>query len=139
MKEYTRDSVEFIRIGYHDACIDFTVKFREWSGSLWTNRFMELKQAINAAGEYNEFDPSKVIKAIEQVDTLIDEVQFGREGSPVMYLRLISGTWDEFSKTFRKHTSAKLHNLEKHIRVAFSDTAFDEWSRERNVIRVWWD
>jgi hypothetical protein len=135
MKEYTRDSVEFVRIGYHDACINFVVKFREWSGS--TERFTELKQAINAAGQYNEFEPSKVIRAIEQVCCFIDEIQFGREGSPVMYLRLISHIQD--GEVWFKHSAKTLRRIENVIKKAFSKTMFDEWSREGNVIRVWWD
>jgi hypothetical protein len=136
-RQYARNNVEFVRIGYNDACIDFTVTFREFS--LNTNRFAELKQAIRAAGQYNEFEPAKVIKAIEQVDTLIDEVQFGREGSPVMYLRLIRGVWDQSAKTVNVYTTAKLRSIEKQIKGAFSETVFDEWSRDKLAIRIWWD
>ena len=137
-KEYARDTVEFVRIGYHDACINFTVQFREFSSND-RNRFAELKQAIRAAGQYNEFEPSKVIGALDLVSNFIEEIQFGREGSPVMYLRLIASTWDSASETWHKHSSKTLRHIEGFIKGAFSNAVFDEFSREGNVIRVWWD
>ena len=136
-KEYARNTVEFVRIGYHDACINFTVHFREFSETDAPNRFSELKQAIRAAGQYNEFEPMKVIKALEQVSNMIESIQFGREGSPVMYLRLVSGAWDGAS--WRKHSLKTIKHMENVIKGAFSPTVFDEWSRDGNVIRVWWD
>src|SRR5579863_9750881 len=109
-KEYARDTVEFVRIGYHDACINFTVQFREFSGTEVPCRFSELKQAIQAAGQYNEFEPSKVNKALDSISNFIEQVQFGREGSPVMYLHLISGVWD--GEVWRKHTTKTIKHIE---------------------------
>lgn len=139
MKEYARDTVEFVRIGYHDACIDFTVRFRE-SSLNESNRFAELKQAIRAAGSYNEFEPKKVIKALDLVSNFIEEIQFGREGSPVMYLHIISAVWDATSETWCKRSPKTLRHIESVIKGVFSNAAaFDEFSRDGNVIRIWWD
>lgn len=139
-KEYARDTVEFVRIGYHDACINFTVQFREFSGND-KDRFAELKRAIHAAGQYNEFEPVKIIAALDACSNLIEEIRFGREGSPVMYLRLIACTWDSNIEQWFKYSAKKLQSIEHQIKEVFTtaNTVFDEWSRDGLTIRVWWD
>lgn len=140
-KEYARNTVEFVRIGYHDACIDFTVLFREFSGES-KNRFAELKKAIHAAGQYNEFEPAKVVSALDKVSNLIEQVQFGREGSPVLYLRLIASVWSTETETWRKYSAYELEGMEQRVKHAFANTVFDEWDRDKTdgvTIRVWWD
>lgn len=134
-KEYPRNDVEFVRIGYHDACINFLVTFRTYSRE--ANRFADLKKAVHAAGEYNEFSPSAVCAAISQASYLVQTIQFGREGSPVMYLEINPGRFE--GDKYVEYTSKELRAIELQVKGAFSDTRFDEWSRTGNTIRVWWD
>src|SRR5271166_3440895 len=119
-KEYKRDAVEFVRIGYNDACTNFKVWFHSSDFDLFS-------KAVYAAGEYNAFRPPLVNRAFAQIKDLLRSVEFGREGSPVMYLELKSEHKDNHAVAFN-------------IRSTFISTTPSEFNvRPDGKIRIWWD
>src|ERR1019366_3292901 len=80
-QETKRDHVNFVRVGYNDACTDFVVRFNKYD-------FDHLEQAIKNVGDYNEFNGAAVAKAFAKIKHLVYNAEFGREGSPVLYLKL---------------------------------------------------
>jgi hypothetical protein len=126
--EVERDHVNFVRIGYQDACTDFTVHFYLYSG----NGSEQLKDAIRAAGQYNDFSPARVIKAFDKIAHMVDEASFGREGSPVLYLKLKSSV--------APVDAERLQRLQGEIIAAFKSAAADEADAvSARTVRLWWD
>lgn len=115
-----RDSVEFVRIGYFDACTDFTVGF-------WRGDCEDLKKAVGTVKAYNDFSSVRVNKAIDKVrEALADKIQsyrFGREGSPVLYII----PYGEASEILDA------------VKIAFAGTRYDEFGVSREAVRIWWD
>lgn len=126
MIEHERNDVKFIGIGYHDACINFLVKFANY-------RFDQLEQAITNVGDYNEFNGATVVKTFAKIKHLVYQASFGREGSPVLYLYINRGEFgnepigvqevlDEFSN-MRKSKPDEID--------------VDEYNPA--LVRLWWD
>src|SRR4030095_6301724 len=79
-----RDAIAFVKLGYGDS---FVLGFR----SLYfrTDRLTTIEaQAVMRIIEYNGFDGNKVADAIEQFKGKFAAYEFGREGSPVLYVSL---------------------------------------------------
>lgn len=126
-QEYKRDSVEFVRIGYNDACINFLVKFDRYD-------FDNLRKAIKNVDEYNEFQGAKVAAAFKKIEHLALSASFGREGSPVLYIRLRREDAEV------PGTGAVIGADE--VLKAMKSTLPDEADVERNdagMLRFWWD
>src|SRR5512146_2766031 len=73
------DLIEFVRLGFHDCSLDFKVRL---------GRADHLADVLNAAGGYNDFEPSRVFHALADVLPLVSSIEFGREASRVMYLEI---------------------------------------------------
>lgn len=129
-RETERDHVNFVGIGYNDACTDFVVTFRR-------GQFHELKQAIKNVGDYNYFNGERIVQEFQKIEHLVLSAKFGREGSPVLYLTVereddgtnlgrpiaVSEVMSQFSKMRSKSKPDE-------INVDFYDAA---------TIRFWWD
>lgn len=132
-RDTKRDHVNFVRIGYNDACTDFVVRFHHYD-------FDQLEKAIKNVGDYNEFNGAAIAKAFAKIKHLVYSVEFGREGSPVLYLHLkrdytegvtTPGTGDpigveEVMKAFK--------GMRKHS----PDEAFAD-QYDAGSLRFWWD
>ncbi len=128
--ETKRDHVNFVRVGYNDACTDFVVRFNKYD-------FDQLQQAIKNVGDYNAFNGAAVAKAFASIKQLVYSAEFGREGSPVLYLHLrredasVPGTGyplgaDEVMAAFKR--------LRKH-------GPDEAWADQYDAasLRFWWD
>jgi hypothetical protein len=73
------DLIEFVRLGFHDCSLDFKVRL---------GRADHLADVLNAAGDYNDFEPSRVFHALADVLPSVSSIEFGREASPVMYVEI---------------------------------------------------
>jgi hypothetical protein len=121
--EHARNSVEFVRIGFNDCCIFFTVGF-------YRHDFADFRLAVKAAGQYNNFDPRAVLKAFDKIADSLDRVYFGREGSPVMYL-----------KVEHSEDPAEIERRLVAVEAAFGrGVEVDEMDRAgTRTLRCWWD
>lgn len=82
-------------------------------------RATSLPVVLKAIGEYNQFYPSRVARAIMSVDKRAS-VYVGREGSPALYI---------------KTTPAKAPKMRAALRAAKAD----EIGTKKGYIRAWWD
>ncbi len=81
-------------------------------------------------GRYNEFDPNELAHAIASTRG-IREVKFGRDFSPVLYIRVERGKM-----------SSVFNNFRRHMRAENRPNEWDFDDREKfgeGVIRAWWD
>ena len=121
--EFPRNDVEFIRAGFNDACINFTVRFHRGDFDL-------LHRAIDVVERYNNFEASKVNPVLAGIEGYCRYISFGREGSPVFYFEL-----DEFEKT-----PVQIHGIQREIIAAFKSVAADEAGVEQDgSVRIWFD
>lgn len=82
-------------------------------------RAISLPVVLKAIGQYNEFNPSRVARAIMSVDKHAS-VYVGREGSPALYIKTTPG------KAPR-------------MRAALKAARADEIGTKKGYIRAWWD
>ena len=132
-QEFSRDDVEFVRIGYNDACTNFTVRFHR-------HDLDTFKKAVRAAGQYNAFEPTNVLKAFAKIEKLVDQVSFGREGSPVMYIE-VRPIFEDRDGKYEINPTATESNIEKIMEVfRAEEVATDEIHKQgERTIRLWWD
>src|SRR4051812_19943053 len=79
-----RNAIEFVRLGFGD---DFGFDFRSLyfrTEELTTDEAQAVMKLIN----YDDFDGVRVAEAIGQFKGHIAAYEFGREGSPVLYVKL---------------------------------------------------
>ena len=143
-------TVEFVRLGYNDVSLDFKVDVSD---------FDEFSQCVQAIGQYNEFEPTRVIEALTSIFPEVNNVVVGREHSVCLYIHL--PYWESHKV---KHRGVKVENdnmitkqeldrLGSEIMVCFKQAKADEINyvdstdgggiydkREgRTLIRAWWD
>ena len=131
-KSTKRDDVNFIRIGFNDASDNFLVKFHH-------SDFDHLKQAMINVGDYNEYNGATVVKAFEKIEHLAYEASFGREGSPVLYIRLKR----EYGEGIEPGTGtpigqAEVLNAFQRMKKARADEISVD-GYDFAMIRIWWD
>ncbi len=80
-----RDTLEFVRLGYGDSH-DLHVRSLEFRTECLSTSLMQ--QALRLVPEYNAFEGPKIADGIEKLRGEIMCWQFGREGSPVIYMQL---------------------------------------------------
>jgi hypothetical protein len=122
MKETKRDHVNFVRIGFNDACTSFLVKF-------YSTEFDDLEQAISNVGDYNESNGPTVAARFAAIKHLIDCAEFGRESSPVLYLRLRPDYRDKIVEVIRALYSVKTSKPDES----------DINAHDNLNLRFWWD
>lgn len=134
-----RDTREFVRIGYNDACINFRVQFSRYE-------FDELAQCIRNVTQYNAYQGVVVARAFEKIKGLVNKAAFGREGSPVLYLYLNPHEWVEAKNEWVKYAPEVMAAQVEQVRKAFSKTEVDEFytmdeGHNDNLacVRLWWD
>ena len=109
--------------------------------------FLRTTQAaplIRLVKEYNEFDGERVASAVEKLRGRISGLEFGREGSPVLYVELPYWTHQrEGVETLVKGIripDAENDRLVEELRQVFVDELkADEFGVDGRRVRVWWD
>ena len=99
---------------------------------------------IRLVKRYNEFDGERVANAVSGLKGRVAGVEFGREGSPVLYIELPFWTHqrEEAPPTEKgtKISDAQMEALVNELRALFIDQLkADEFSVNRRRVRVWWD
>jgi hypothetical protein len=123
--EVRRDDVNFVWIGFNDASINWQVHFRR-------HDFDTFKKSVEAAGEYNNFNPVLIIEAVRKIEPLVDMFRFGREGSPVLYITLNDAkNADAVIAAFRNTSVDECSVLHTICDEDFADT--------ETTVRLWWD
>ena len=145
-REYPRDTREFVRIGYNDACINFLVKFDKYSFDELVHCLKDVTE-YNEYNEYNEYKGVKVANAFNKIKEQVQKAYFGREGSPVLYLHVVQFDWENDELVVR--SPERMAEVVAEIKKAFSRTKADEFDVEieKNrdgievpaIIRLWWD
>jgi len=107
-------------------------------------RVAQAAPLIRLVKQYNEFQGEAVAKAVEEFHGRVSGVEFGREGSPVLYFEL--PYWSHQREEAPSGTPhAKISDAENDLLVAELKKIFvgglhaDEFSVNHRRVRVWWD
>jgi hypothetical protein len=142
----TRDALQFVALGYGDNRGFRSLNFR--TEKLNTD---QTQAVVRLVKEYNQFDGAAVAAAIEQFRGRISGYEFGREGSPVLYIELPYWTSQAEAHAVqaaeagpgRRIEDAERDALIEEMRVVFVDRLkADEFDIEEigdRRLRVWWD
>lgn len=107
-------------------------------------RVSQAVSLIRLVKQYNEFDGERVAAAVEKLRGRVSGVEFGREGSPVLYIELPYWTHQR-EESVPGSRGVKISDDENERLVAEIKRLFldelkaDEFSVNRRRIRVWWD
>jgi len=138
-----RNAIEFVRLGFGD---DFGLDFRSLyfkTEALTTDEAQAVMRLIN----YDDFDGVKVAEAIGEFKGSIAAYEFGREGSPVLYVKLPSWTHQRESSRKRK-AGTRIEDADNDLLVASLEhtlvsklgaSEFGAVVGDERTIRVWWD
>ena len=101
-------------------------------------------EPIRLVKEYNEFNGERVAAAVEKLRDRISGVEFGREGSPVIYIDLPYWTHQregaDTSVQGTRITDAENDRLVEELRQVFvGELKADEFGVDGRRVRVWWD
>ncbi|MEX8500037.1 hypothetical protein [Leptothrix ochracea] len=107
-------------------------------------RTWQAAQLIKLVKRYNDFDGERVAAAVSSLKGRVSWVEFGREGSPVLYIELPYWTHqrEETDPTMKgtKIDDTQNNELVKEIKHLFVDQLkADEFSVNHRSIRIWWD
>jgi hypothetical protein len=145
LTDQTRDALQFVALGYGDNRGFRSLNFR--TEKLNTDQTMAVVQLVQ---EYNQFDGAAVAAALEQFRGRVSGYEFGREGSPVLYIELPYWTSQaeahagrEAEAGGRRIEDAERDALIAEVRLVFVDRLkADEFDIEEigdRRLRVWWD
>ena len=109
--------------------------------------FLRTTQAaplIRLVKEYNEFNGERVAEAVEKFRGRVMGLEFGREGSPVLYIDLPYWTHQrEGADTIGQGTrisDAENDRLVEELRQVFvDDLKANEFGVDGRRVRAWWD
>lgn len=131
----------FIRIGYG---LDDSINFQSTEMLTPVMRTVQAQQLIRMVESYNNFEGVKVANSLTEFRGAVSGVQFGREGSPVIYIDLPYWTHQREETPSRgmgvRIPRAETEKLVARLRTVFVDTLkADEFSVDGNRVRAWWD
>lgn len=132
---------KFVRIGYS---LNKDQRFASFEFLLPDMRTDQAAPLIRLVNKYNEFDGERVAAAVDALRGRVSSVEFGREGSPVLYLRLPFWTHQiEGAMATGPGTKISDAAIEKQVvdlrKIFVDELKADEFSVERRRVRVWWD
>lgn len=151
-----RDTLELVRLAYGDSH-DLHVRALEFKTECLSTSLMQA--ALRLVPEYNAFDGAKIADGIEKLRGDIMCWQFGREGSPVIYMQIpywLSQSEKacpdlhdkegaqpcEKATDDRRLTPAETADLTKRATALFQSLHADEVAFDpiaKNTMRIWWD
>lgn len=99
---------------------------------------------IRMVKSYNEFNGEKVAAAIDRLRGRVSGVEFGREGSPVIYIELPywSHQREEAPSGLAGSKISDAENekfIEELRRVFVGELKADEFTQRHRRVRIWWD
>ena len=145
MQSNLPQAVEFVRLGYGDVLhLHFFCAYSFRTGELSTT---EAQQVLQVVPQYNAFIGQRIANALERFKGRVASYEFGRESSPVLYIRLPATTnhvEGQVSATVGPRVpEADLAAVRSEMEAAFmtelqaSEFSVDE--KYKKYIRVWWD
>jgi hypothetical protein len=107
-------------------------------------RTVQAEQLVRLVGDYNNFNGQKAADALLQLRGKVSGVEFGREGSPVIYIELPFWTHQReetaWSGQGTRISDSESAALVSEIRQLFvNQLKADEFSVEKRRVRIWWD
>ena len=151
---WREQALEFVRLGYGE---DHDHEFRSLSFRTEALDTDTAKEAVMLVAQYNAFEGVRVAAAIEQLRGDVTNYEFGREGSPVLYVHLPywtnqqerncpahhcrEGQWGD-RQSARKLEASEHAALLERVRAAFEGARADEIdpvSETEHELRIWWD
>ena len=131
----------FVRLGY---ALDRNQKFQSTEFLTPRLRTKQARHLIQLVKSYNEFEGEAVAKALAPFEGRVSGVEFGREGSPVIYIELPYWTHQREEATptgaGTRISDEENDKLIEELRKAFVGTLkADEFSVKRRRVRIWWD
>ncbi len=151
-----RETLDFVRLGYGDSH-DLYVRSLEFRTECLSTSLMQ--QALRLVPDYNAFAGAKVADGIEKLRGEIMCWQFGREGSPVIYMQI--PYWQSQAEKAcpalhdkenappcpksdddRRLTEPEVADLTNRAKTLFqtlhaAEMGFDQIAT--TTLRVWWD
>ena len=130
----------FVRLGYG---LDRSTRFQSTSFVLPRLRTVQAQPLVALVKSYNEFEGEKVSEALGQFRGRVSGVEFGREGSPVLYIDLPYWTHQR-EKDSSAGTGQRIPEEEHRALVAELKEAFVSKLRARDFtvigdrVRIWW-
>ena len=134
-----RVAEEFVSIGYG---LDKERRFHSTEFLTPRLRTAQAAQLVRLVKQYNNFDGERVASAVASLRGRVAGVEFGREGSPVLYLELpywtnqreeAKGPGEKIAATENDHFVAELRTL------FLDELKADEFSARGRRVRIWWD
>ncbi|PTU30564.1 hypothetical protein [Stenotrophobium rhamnosiphilum] len=131
----------FIKIGFG---LDESVRFQSTQLLTPRLRIVQAQKLIALVKSYNNFEGEKVAAAMTEFRGKVSSIEFGREGSPVLYIDLPYWTHQREETVLAgkgekipDNENAKL--VERLKQVFIKKLAADEFDVEGRRIRIWWD
>ncbi|BDI07279.1 hypothetical protein [Sphaerotilus microaerophilus] len=128
----------FVRIGYG------LEKGFQSTGFLTPRlRTVQAVPLIKMVKQYNDFEGERVAAAVQDLRGKVSGVEFGRDGSPVLFIELPYWTHQR-EETMIEGTGVKIDDKDTeqfitHLRKVFvSDLKASEFSVRGRTVRVWW-
>lgn len=131
----------FVRIGFG---LNENQRFQSTEFLTPRLRTTQATPLIRLVKEYNEFNGERVAAAVEKLRGRVSGVEFGREGSPVLYIELPYWTHQR-EETVQTGMGTKITDDESDKvvselrRVFVTELRADEFSVSRRRVRIWWD
>jgi hypothetical protein len=131
----------FVRIGFG---LNKDQRFQSYEFLTPRLRAAQSASLIRLVKQYNDFDGERVAVAVEKLRGRVSGVEFGREGSPVLFIELPHWTHQrEGADTLvqgTRITDAENDRLVEELRQVFvGDLKADEFGVDGRRVRVWWD
>jgi hypothetical protein len=131
----------FVRIGF---ALDKNQRFQSTEFRTPRLRTGQARHLIQLVKSYNDFEGEKVAAALASFEGRVSGVEFGREGSPVVYIELPYWTHQR-EGTSPSGMGSRILEEENKTLVQELHKAFveklkaDEFSVNRRTVRIWWD
>lgn len=130
----------FVRIGFG---LNENQRFQSTEFLTPRLRTAQAVALIRLVPNYNEFNGERVAAEVEKLRGRVSGIEFGREGSPVLYLEL--PYWTHQREESKEAAGTKVSDEETsrfitELRRTFVDELkADEFQVSRRRVRVWWD
>ena len=131
----------FVRIGFG---LNKDQRFQSTEFLTPRLRTSQAAPLIRLVKQYNDFDGERVAQAVEKLKGRVSGVEFGREGSPVIYLELPYWT-NQREEATSVNVATKISDVEnsafvEELKSVFeSELKADEFTVNRRRVRIWWD
>lgn len=142
------DVVEFVRLGAR-VCSDYHVDIPNYPT-------FQAAMAVTQGG--NNFDPERVARTFRELDDDVMQVEFGAEGSPVLYVHLpfwthqrrgatSCGSGEKYTDEQRRQLAARVIAWARQERAdeisthqfPSGDEVWNASGEQPHRIRIWWD